>query len=186
MQLHAVSVILLLSIVIAPMADAKQKKKNKKDYKDEGTAATEEQMEGMPDFGDKEVAGKLKCSACKNVVAEVKMALDALTELRHGKPKSFEVHDALDDMCRKISLNYGILRKNNKPTTTFSRNTAISRLTGNWINSYIETRCGEVLTDHDEDLALNYRRTLPELQDMICRVGTNWCKTVEQTREIEL
>eukprot|EP01059_Diplonema_ambulator_P021778 TRINITY_DN3623_c0_g1_i1.p1 TRINITY_DN3623_c0_g1~~TRINITY_DN3623_c0_g1_i1.p1 ORF type:complete len:190 (+),score=38.09 TRINITY_DN3623_c0_g1_i1:40-570(+) len=157
-----------------------------KKFQDEGTAASDEQMEGMPDYGNPEDARKLKCSACKNVVLEVKEALDKLEALRHGVVKSYEIEDVLDSLCSKISVTYGILRKSNRPTTIFSRNKLISRLTGNWINSYIETRCGEILTDYEDDLITNYRIPLQELQDKICRKGVQYCASTEEVQEAEL
>eukprot|EP01060_Flectonema_neradi_P030079 TRINITY_DN429_c5_g2_i1.p1 TRINITY_DN429_c5_g2~~TRINITY_DN429_c5_g2_i1.p1 ORF type:complete len:170 (+),score=35.24 TRINITY_DN429_c5_g2_i1:83-592(+) len=145
----------------------------------EGTEATEEQTEGLPDFGDKKVNKRLRCSACKCVVAEVKGALDAVSKLRHGKPKAYELEDKLDNLCRVMRDNYGLLRKNNKPTEIFSKNSAISRLQGNWINSYLETRCGEILSEYEDELLSSYSESLIDLTDLICRQGDSTC-TEEQ------
>ena len=145
----------------------------------EGTEATDEQTDGLPDFGDKAVNKRLRCSACKCVVSEVKTALETVSKLRHGKPKAYELEDKIDGLCRVMRDNYGLLRKNNKPTEIFSKNKAISRLQGNWINSYLETRCGEVLSDFEEEFLAQYSKPVVELTDLICRQGDSTC-TKEQ------
>jgi hypothetical protein len=56
---------------------------------------TTEQEENLPDFGDPEVAAKLKCSACRASAFEFWDALQALYTLRK-KPSEFEITEALD------------------------------------------------------------------------------------------
>jgi hypothetical protein len=56
---------------------------------------TEEQEQNMPDFGNPNVAAKLKCSACRASALEF---YDALKDLRtkRKKPTEFEVTETMD------------------------------------------------------------------------------------------
>ena len=154
-------------------------------YQRPDDVASEEQVAQLPDYADPEVAKKLKCSACKCLTTEVYNRLTILSELRHGKPKTFEVIEVLEKMCKMIKSDYGLLMKNNKPTTDFSRNPAISRLSDGWINTFLENRCNEMLSDHDEDIVSSYQGRLAAFQAFICREKSNAC-SLHQLNKQEL
>ena len=88
-------------------------------------------------------------------------------------------------MCKMIKSDYGLLMKNNKPTMDFSRNSAITRLRGNWINTFLENRCNELLSEHEEDITESYQGGLAAFQTVICREKSKVC-SVHQLNKQEL
>ena len=61
--------------------------------------------------------------------------------------------------------------RNNKPTLEFSRDDAVSRVKGSWVNLYLEGRCGKILAQHEEQILERYKKVndLPEFQAGICQ-----------------
>eukprot|EP01012_Entosiphon_sulcatum_P040443 TRINITY_DN54097_c0_g1_i1.p1 TRINITY_DN54097_c0_g1~~TRINITY_DN54097_c0_g1_i1.p1 ORF type:complete len:173 (+),score=40.57 TRINITY_DN54097_c0_g1_i1:22-540(+) len=112
---------------------------------------SQEQLDLLPDFGNPKVARKLKCSACKMIFNEVYDAFRGLYQYRKS-PKEYEKLEVIENLCRNVKAEFGLLMRNNKPTNDFSKNKKISRLTGNWINSFIETRCGEIISQFEDEL----------------------------------
>eukprot|EP00667_Euglena_gracilis_P025091 EG_transcript_29249 len=134
-------------------------------------APSPEQVERLPDVSDPRVAKRLRCSACKAVVKEVHQRLQKLAKLRPS-PKSFEVIEALEGVCPSMSQRYGLLLKSNQPTEEFSDNQQISKLQGNWINMYLETACGTLFDEYEDDMVDNFNKwrlwSIAEAQDYLC------------------
>ena len=147
--------------------------------------ADEEMIEGLPDYTDPVIGRKMKCSACKALVSEVYEKLIRIYKFRHGQPKSYELIEEMEGMCRTLKDEYGLLKRNNKATTEFSRNEAITRLKGAWINTFIEGRCGEILTTHEDAIAEHYAkvRNVGELQQMVCVKWDRSCTREEAERD---
>eukprot|EP01062_Namystynia_karyoxenos_P027148 TRINITY_DN20922_c0_g1_i1.p1 TRINITY_DN20922_c0_g1~~TRINITY_DN20922_c0_g1_i1.p1 ORF type:complete len:215 (+),score=69.73 TRINITY_DN20922_c0_g1_i1:74-646(+) len=180
MGARGVAVLALTAVFLRPAAaDQELSPKQKAQYEENrkrGTAATDEQMDGIPDYGDKQVSKRLRCSACKCLAKELFDELRRVHKLRHGKPRSWEVEEVLEGICATLRNDYGLLRRNNKPTEEFSRNSAISRLTGNWINSYIESRCGELVSSYEDDIVQSYTNgELIDFQRLICSQRDGSC-----------
>ena len=58
-----------------------------------------------------------------------------------------------------------------------------NRISGSWINTYLESRCGEVLTELEEDFIADFSKwaTLPTLQIKanICIGKLKWCNGID-------
>lgn len=146
---------------------------------------SDEQLSQVPDLTNPANAKELKCNSCRALAREVFEVLTPLIRLRHGHPKHYELVDAVDNLCASIGKNYGLLLKNNKPTTEFSKNAAITRYTGSWINTYLERRCGELMEHYDEDLLREVLRTerLEHYRDVVCSKWEKSCTSTESVRE---
>ena len=120
---------------------------------------------------------KYKCSSCKALAKEAFTALDKLRRLRKGVEKYAEKVEALETLCASIGKNYGLLMRNNAPTHDFSNNAAISRLQGSWVNTYLESRCGELMEKYDEDLIREFNnvQSAVEAQTLICSTWEKSC-----------
>lgn len=149
-------------------------------------AAREEQVEGLPDYNDPHVRTRLGCSACKALVEKVYEDLTKLYDLRHGRPRHFEVVEVTEHMCQRLRDEYGLLMRNNHATTDFSRDASITRMQGAWINTFIEGRCGEILSHFEEPIIHHFpklRGQLGELQKLVCYKLDKKCKAAEYTHE---
>ena len=62
---------------------------------------------GLPDHGDPTVRAQLECSACKALVAQLYDDLNQLYDLRHGRPKHYEVVEVTEHMCARVRDTYG-------------------------------------------------------------------------------
>jgi len=145
--------------------------------------APQEQVDQLPDFSNPEIAKKLKCSACKCLTREIHDRLSALDKLRHGTPKHFEVAEKIEALCKIVNDEYGLLMRNNKPTLDFSRNAAISRLRGNWINTFLVNRCNEIVDEHENDIVKNYKKNYEDFKLLICRELSGFCSKHQLTKE---
>ena len=146
--------------------------------------ARPEQIDGLPDHGDPAIRAQLQCSACKALTAQVYDDLTKLYELRHGRPKTYEVVEVTENMCARLRDEYGLLMRNNMATTEFSRDQAITRMKGAWINSFIEGRCGEILSHFEEAIVENFskmRGRVKDLQKLVCYKLDRHCVKAEHT-----
>mmetsp|Transcript_50941 Transcript_50941/g.102160 ORF Transcript_50941/g.102160 Transcript_50941/m.102160 type:complete len:187 (+) Transcript_50941:8-568(+) len=144
---------------------------------------TDEQHENLPDFGDPQIAGRLKCSACRGSATE---AFEALAELRarRGKLQNIKEHEyteLMETLCDDRIGAYGLQLRNNLPTQKFSKDKAISRAQGNWAGRYISNICGELTTDFEGALIEHQMEELSEFVDTICRKEMQVCnrKTID-------
>lgn len=141
---------------------------------------SEDEVNKIPDVtkNDKE----LKCNSCRAIAREIHERLWRVSRLRHGHPKHYELVDVLDPVCSEMGTSYGLLLKNNEPTTEFSRNEKISRYQGAWINTYLERRCGDVTYQYDDDLIREALRheSLEAFRDVLC---TKWEKSCASREE---
>jgi hypothetical protein len=145
---------------------------------------SEDEVNNIPDLTSNEK--ELKCTSCRAIAREVHERLWKVSQLRHGHPKHFELVDVLDSVCFDMASSYGLLLKNNAPTTEFSRNDKISRYQGSWINTYLERRCGDVLHHFDDDLIREALRheTLDAFRHVVCTTWEKSCMTrAEAVRE---
>eukprot|EP00759_Apiculatamorpha_spiralis_P012887 PhF_6_TR19739/c0_g1_i1/m.28805 len=146
--------------------------------------ADDAQVEQLPNYEDPIVQKKLACSACKSLTLEFQNKLLILRKLRHGKPKYYEVAAEIEGVCKSVKDQYGLLMKNNKPTMDFSKNPAISRLRGNWIDTFLENRCNELLDQHEEELLKSYHSTtVEEFRSLICRESAKLCSVHDLNKE---
>ena len=138
---------------------------------------SDEQMEEIPHPTDKAAKRALHCNSCHVLARETFLKLSALTKLRHGKPKHYELVDAVDALCREIGQAYGLLLKNNKPTMEFSKDARITRYTGSWITTFLERRCGEIMEAFDDELLVEATRAVDEVQfrRTVCTVWEKSC-----------
>jgi hypothetical protein len=173
--------LLFVAIVLLPasgggLASAGRRPKRRDENERPTYDAKDEQLEQLPDYGDPKVMKALRCSSCNALIKEVYVRLMALNKRKDGKYRMYEIVDVLEDTCPTLRDEYGLLLKNNKPTTVFSRNKAITRMSGSWINSFIDTRCGELLSTYEEDLIKHYKlvKDLEELRELVC---VKWEKT---------
>jgi hypothetical protein len=142
---------------------------------------SEVELSQIPDLTNPSQAKELKCSSCRSVAREVFDSISSVSKLRHGHPKHYELVDAVDKLCVDIGRSYGLLLKNNKPTTEFSKNAQITRYQGAWINTYLERRCGEILEHYDDDLlreALRHDR-VDRFREVLCTSWEKSCHTKE-------
>eukprot|EP01065_Artemidia_motanka_P036155 TRINITY_DN44061_c0_g1_i1.p1 TRINITY_DN44061_c0_g1~~TRINITY_DN44061_c0_g1_i1.p1 ORF type:complete len:213 (+),score=77.80 TRINITY_DN44061_c0_g1_i1:71-640(+) len=179
----------LALVLVAPGATAdKQSELEQKRWDEKrkiGTTATEEQTDGLPDYGDPAVSKRLRCSACRCLTKEVHSELRRVDKLRHGKPRPWEIEEVLEKICSRLRNDYGLLRRNNRPTEEFSKNTAISRLTGNWINAYIESRCGELMGNYEDEITDTYKEgELIDFQRRICGELDGSCTEAHLKKEM--
>jgi hypothetical protein len=151
--------------------------------------AREEQLDGLPDHGDPAVRVQLECSACKALVSQLYDDLSKLYDLRHSRPKHYEVVEVTEHMCARVRDSYGLLMRNNMATNEFSRDEAITRMKGSWINSFIEGRCGEILSHYEEPIIENFprlRNKLKDFQKLVCYKLDKKCAAAEYTHHDEL
>ena len=133
--------------------------------------ASEEIHAEMPDHTLPKNKKALECSSCKVLTEEVWTRLHALSKKMNGRPRHSQQVDLIEDMCVDVKREYGLLMRNNKPTLEFSRDEALTRLRGSWINIYLEGRCGKILAQHEEQILERYKkvRDLAEFQAAICQ-----------------
>jgi len=133
--------------------------------------APAEVIEGLPDHTNPVDSAALKCSSCKVLTTEVWERLHALAKKRNGRPVHHEQVDVIEDMCKAVKNQYGLLMRNNKPTTEFSKDPRYSTVKGQWIVPYLEGRCGKILASHEEQILEKYRhvRTLNDFLKIICQ-----------------
>lgn len=131
----------------------------------------------MPDHTDPQNKKRLQCSSCKVLTQEFWERLHALSERNNGRPRRDQQMDVLESMCNEVKIDYGLVMRNNKPTLEFSREDAISRLKGSWVNVYLETRCGNLVSNHDEVILDKHKtlKNLAEFQQFICQTLDKSC-----------
>jgi hypothetical protein len=156
----------------APPAEAPKRPAPRPTYRPD-----EKELSKIPDLTKNDKP--LKCSSCRAVAREVHERLWRVSKLRHGHPKHVELVDVLDPVCAQMGASYGLLLKNNEPTTEFSRNEKISRYQGAWINTYLERRCGEIMDHYDDDLIREALRheSLDAFRDRLCTKLEKTCQT---------
>lgn len=176
----ALVLIVMNVLVFATLSMAQRRPTNRPTY-----TAREEQLEQLPEYTNPAIRNKLKCSACKCLTKELYAQLHPLYEKRHGHPKLGEVAEILDGFCRTVRNEYGLLMKNNLPTTDFSRNSAITRLQGAWINNFIEGECGELLSEHEERILDEFPnfRSASDVQTKVCSDWYSICSEGEVRRD---
>lgn len=147
--------------------------------------AKDEQLAHLPDHTDPHINHQLRCSACKNLADHIFERLSKLHKLRHGKPRSYEVVEALENICGELRDQYGLLLRNNMPTNEFSRDESITRMKGAWINTFIEGRCGDILSHYEESIMEHFGgySKAEQLQQLICYRLERSCVAVEYTHE---
>lgn len=148
-----------------------------------GYRPSDDEVAKIPDLTDPLKSKALRCSSCRAVAREIHERVAAAYKLRHGKPTTFEIADALDPMCRGMATQYGLLMKNNEPTTEFSRNKAITRFQGSWINTFVERRCGEIVDALDDDLiplAKKHVESLGAFREAVCKEYEGSCKSRDE------
>jgi hypothetical protein len=176
-----VAVAFFVAVSFMPEVQAVARRPKRREDSDRPTyTAKDEQLEQLPDYGDPKVNKALRCSSCNALAKEVYEKLVDLGKRRNGRPRQYEVAEVLEDICPTLRDEYGLLLKNNKPTTVFSRNKAITRMQGSWINSFIDTRCGELLSSHEEQMIEWYSKVkdLEEFRELVC---IKWEKTCQAT-----
>jgi hypothetical protein len=146
--------------------------------------AKDEQLDNMPDTSDPQVQKDLKCSACKAASREAWEALWGLHRLRQGKIQEFEYDDLFDNHCKSIKSKYGLLMRNNKPTSELSRNTAISRVQGIWVGTMVEDACAELLDRFQDKMVQEYTtaRVYKDFQQAACHT---WWKKGQKRCDIQ-
>jgi hypothetical protein len=150
-----------------------------------GEAVSEALLEQVPDPTNPGTKKKLACSSCRAVAKEAFGAMDRLRKLRKGVEKYSEKVEALETVCTTIGKTYGLLMRDNKPTFDFSSNSAISRLQGSWVNTYIESRCGDLMEKYDEDFIKGFGKvsTVIEAQALLCKEWERTCSVEEAAKE---
>ncbi|EKX35217.1 hypothetical protein GUITHDRAFT_118561 [Guillardia theta CCMP2712] len=137
---------------------------------------TQEQHENLPDYGDPKVAARLKCSACRGSAVEFHDTLRELRERRKAaRIKDYEYTEALDVVCESRVDEYGLQLRNNLPTQKFSKDKSIARAHGNWAGRYIKNLCGEMYSDHEEEILRHSEEELPAFVDSMCRSVMRVC-----------
>lgn len=141
-----------------------------------------EEIKQLPDLSKTETRAKLRCSACRGVSLEIFEAFRIADERKGGAKyvKEYDRLDIMDAVCadvknarahiihktksRKLPFyplkNWGLQRRNNVATTTFSRDKTISMLQGNWVSQFIINMCGELIGEYDEDLMSIYKANI--------------------------
>ena len=141
-----------------------------------------EEVKQLPDLSKPETRAKLRCSACRGVSLEIFEAFRIADDRKGGAKyvKEYDRLDIMDAVCadvknarahiihktksRKLPFyplkNWGLQRRNNVATTTFSRDKTISMLQGNWVSQFIINICGEVIGEYDEDLMSIYKSNI--------------------------
>jgi hypothetical protein len=148
--------------------------------------AKDEQLEGLPDYGNPVVKAKLDCSACKALVEKLHTDLNDLYKRRDDRPKAFEVVEVTEHLCSRVRDEYGLLMRNNQATTDFSRDERITRMKGAWINSFVEGRCGYLLSHFEEPIIENFghmRHRVEDLQKLVCYKLDKRCVAAEHTHD---
>ena len=106
---------------------------------------------------------------------------------RFKQPKEYYVIEALENTCTQIRNDFGLLMRNNKPTQEFSSNKKISRMTGNWINSYIETHCGNIFSEYEEEIVEDFHEWIAmgerEAQGLMCLDKYARCQVDELNKD---
>jgi len=153
---------------------------------------TDQDLDAMPDFGKPNILRELRCSACHASVIEIFEAMTSLDE-RKGKKfvKEYDHIEVMEAVCYDPKLAstriterfkrrdlpvfplsaWGLQRRNNKPTTMFSRDTTISRVQGNWIGIFLTNMCNEIIGEHDEAILKGYvkdNKSVHELANYVC------------------
>jgi hypothetical protein len=177
MSSPTLTVLLVAAAALAVIAAAAPTPEHHKAYKqhrpygsraDDSYDAKEDQIDGLPDYMNPAVAKQLKCSACKVLMDELYDRLKAIHNDR--KPKMYEVVDVVEGVCADVRDNYGLLMRSNQATNEFSRNKAITRMKGAWINTYLEGRCGELMSHHEESIVEEFPRVqaVEQLMQLVC------------------
>jgi hypothetical protein len=180
------SLVILLALVVSCYAVTVEAAFRPKPEKRPTYVAREEQVEGLPDYSDPATKAKLDCSACKALVEKVHEDLSKLYDLRHSRPRHFEVVEVTEHMCARIRDEYGLLMRNNQATTDFSRDAAITRMRGAWINTFVEGRCGYILSHYEEAIIENFpkmRQRPQDLQRLVCYKLDKRCAAAEHTHD---
>ena len=147
--------------------------------------AKEDQLEQLPDIENPVVMRELACSSCRALTQELYLQMMEVHKKKDGRPRTSDLIDVVEGICPYLADEYGLLLKNNKPTTIFSKNKAITRMQGNWINNFILNRCSEIFSLHEDDILKQYAKVkdLEAFQSLVCIDWQKKCKKVELTRD---
>jgi len=144
----------------------------------------EEQFNRIPALTEPKSKKKYQCSSCKAFAREL---YGIVKPKLRGRPRlqEIEMADAIDPLCRQLGRQYGILMRNNFPTNEFSKNTAISRMSGSWITAYLENRCGELLERFEDDLdhRVASASTPEQFQEVLCATLDKSCGKKQAVKE---
>mmetsp|Transcript_35592 Transcript_35592/g.69723 ORF Transcript_35592/g.69723 Transcript_35592/m.69723 type:complete len:199 (+) Transcript_35592:247-843(+) len=152
----------------------------------QGVGLTPDQEEGLPDFGDPQVASRLKCSACRASAVEMHEAMQGLRAKRgKAKIKEYEYTEVMDEVCEGPIKGYGIQLRNNLPTHKFSKDMSISRAQGHWAGRYVTGVCADLYRDYEDDLLELQGKPLLQFVEEICRDRIKVCDA-ESVRDIAL
>ena len=154
---------------------------------EESYTAKDDQFDQMPDVGNRKVMRALRCSSCNQLTTEIYTQLVELTEKKKKagrRPKSYEIAEVTEVICPTLRDEYGLVLKNKKPTNIFSKDKALTRMTGAWVNSFIDTRCGEML-DAWEDQIIEEYESVTSVDDMKRLVCIKWEKTCKEEEIID-
>ena len=145
---------------------------------------SEEEIKQLPDLSKPATRKELRCSACRAVTLEIFEGF-MKADLKKGSYKYVKEYDRLeilDAVCADVKnarahiihktkqnklpfyplKNWGLQRRNNVATTSFSRDKTISMLQGNWVSQFIINMCGEVIGDYDEELISFYKENVQD------------------------
>eukprot|EP01063_Lacrimia_lanifica_P042086 TRINITY_DN999_c0_g3_i1.p2 TRINITY_DN999_c0_g3~~TRINITY_DN999_c0_g3_i1.p2 ORF type:complete len:198 (+),score=63.47 TRINITY_DN999_c0_g3_i1:1057-1650(+) len=191
-------VAVLLSCVLLPEAAGRRqgtgstkKARVAARLKDEGgdisgeTMEDEVMIEEMEGVFRGEKFKELKCSTCKVVVSEVRDVLASLHKRLGRVPKGYEAADVLEDICTTMHNDYGILRKNNKLTTSLSKNAKISRIVGYRIGPFIESFCGDIMDEAEHVLTRHGTDELESLRTRVCIDELDMCTDAMMESRLE-
>lgn len=141
---------------------------------------SEEELKQLPDLGKKATREELRCTSCRAVALEIFEAFSIADQRKGGAKyvKEYDRLEILEAVCADVKnarahiihktkknklpfyplKNWGLQRRNNVATTTFSRDKTISMLQGNWVSQFIINMCGEVIGDYDVELMSYYKK----------------------------
>jgi hypothetical protein len=167
--------------------------------------ATEKELKSLPDFGKPPVYRKLRCTACRASVIELHEGLVELQRRKGGQKyvKEYDRLEMIEAVCFDSKLSnaaqkkdfkrkglplfplkaWGLQRRNNEATTDFSRDVAISRIQGNWVNNFLTNMCGEIIGEYDEELFHGFKthgeEGIHHLINAICGSGESVLRVCE-------
>uniref|UniRef100_A0A7S3D9M2 Uncharacterized protein n=1 Tax=Palpitomonas bilix TaxID=652834 RepID=A0A7S3D9M2_9EUKA len=170
MRVAICSTLLVLCLAFASVHSKEQPRRGLRD----------EEVDKLPDRSDPVVKRRLQCNACQVSCSELFDSLSSLKKRRGGKPKTYELIDAMESTCSSIT-NYGLQLRRGVPTEIFSKNVTISRATGGYITRYLMLECGEIIEENEDVVVAEVmKKSFSErsLMSAVCIRERKECKVV--------
>jgi hypothetical protein len=133
----------------------------------------------LPNIEDHAVMRELRCSACRELSAQL---YETLLQLYRAKdPSHVELVEVIDNMCLHHVNMYGLLPdavNPEKASTTLSRDSNLDLIQGLWINKFMKDRCSHLMVHHEDAIINKHPEadSLAHFQQMMC---VDWDKSCD-------